>query len=114
TMLPAQILGLGKAAARKRASKLLDLVGLGEAKEKIPNELSGGMQQRASIARSLLHDPPILFMDEPFGALDAITRKEMGDELQRIHQLQRKTVLFVTHSIQEAVMLADRVLVFSS
>ena len=114
TMLPAQILRLDKSKARQRAADLLDLVGLGEAKSKIPGELSGGMQQRASIARALLHDPPILFMDEPFGALDAITRQEMGAELQRIHLAQKKTVLFVTHSIQEAVLLSDRILVFSN
>jgi NitT/TauT family transport system ATP-binding protein len=77
----------------------------------LPRQLSGGMQQRASICRALIHDPTILLMDEPFSALDAITRDEMGVELLRIWQANRKTVIFVTHSIREAAFLSDRVLV---
>ncbi len=112
-LLPAVILDLPLAAARQRALSLLELVHLGRAADSYPNQLSGGMQQRASIARALLHDPEVLFMDEPFGALDAMTREQLNMELQRISQEQRKTVLFVTHDIEEAVLLSDRVFVFS-
>lgn len=112
-MLPADILGMPLEPARRRAQELLDLVQLSNAGAKYPRELSGGMQQRVSIARSLLHDPPILFMDEPFGALDAMTREELNFALQSIQQGQGKTVLFVTHDIDEAVLLSDRVLVFA-
>jgi NitT/TauT family transport system ATP-binding protein len=112
-ILPAQILKKGNSESKQRAKELVELVRLGHSLDKYPGEMSGGMQQRASIARALMLDPEVLFMDEPFGALDAITRHEMGDELQRVHQNQRKTVLFVTHSIQEAVLLADRVIVLS-
>jgi NitT/TauT family transport system ATP-binding protein len=112
-MLPAVILGLPLQQARERALMLLDLVHLGRAASSYPNQLSGGMQQRASIARALLHDPEVLFMDEPFGALDAMTREQLNMELQRISRDQRKTVLFVTHDIEEAVLLSDRVFVFS-
>jgi NitT/TauT family transport system ATP-binding protein len=90
------------------------LVQLPTAAEKYPRELSGGMQQRVAIARALIHDPDLLFMDEPFGALDAMTRDELNLELQRIQQRAGKTVVFVTHDIEEAVMLSDRILVFSS
>ncbi len=86
---------------RDRAMELLNLVGLNGFEDKYPGELSGGMQQRASITRALIHDPPLLLMDEPFGALDAITRDEMNLELLRIWQKTRKTVLFITHSIAE-------------
>ena len=113
-MLPAQILGLDQVAAAKRATELLELVRLAHAGDKRPSELSGGMQQRVSIARALLHDPQLLFMDEPFGALDAMTREELNLELQRIHLDQGKTVLFVTHDIEEAVLLSDRILVMSA
>jgi len=112
-MLPAVILGLPAAAARTRALQLLDLVHLGRAAHSYPSQLSGGMQQRVSIARALLHDPELLFMDEPFGALDAMTREQLNLELQRISLDQRKTVVFVTHDIEEAVLLSDRVFVFS-
>jgi NitT/TauT family transport system ATP-binding protein len=113
-MLPAHVLGLDTRQAKERARELLALVQLGHVEDKYPGELSGGMQQRASIARALLHDPEILFMDEPFGALDAMTREELNMQLQDVHMTQRKTILFITHSIHEAVLLSDRVLVMSS
>ncbi|HZP79496.1 MAG TPA: ABC transporter ATP-binding protein, partial [Pseudolabrys sp.] len=112
-MLPAEILGIPREAARHRAHELLRMVRLDGFDNKYPQELSGGMQQRASIARALLHDPAILLMDEPFGALDAMTREQMNLDLQRIWTHNRKTVLFITHSISEAVFLSDRVIVMS-
>ncbi|MBO0740390.1 MAG: ABC transporter ATP-binding protein [Hyphomicrobiaceae bacterium] len=118
-LLPAELAGLGTASYRQRAIELLQLVGLGEFAGKRPHELSGGMQQRASICRALLLDPPLLLMDEPFGALDAMTRDDMNIELLRIWGEDkglgraRKTILFVTHSIPEAVILSDRVVVMS-
>ena len=99
---------------RKKASDLLDLVGLGDFKSHYPHELSGGMQQRVGIARGLVHDPELLLMDEPFAALDAMTRETMMDELQRIWMSTPKSVLFITHSIPEAVYLSDRILVMGS
>lgn len=113
-VLSADILGLDRAAAMERARGLLATVRLAGVEEKYPRELSGGMQQRAAIARALLHDPDILFMDEPFGALDAMTREDLNMELQRISRKQHKTILFVTHDIEEAVLLSDRVLALSS
>jgi NitT/TauT family transport system ATP-binding protein len=95
------------------ARALLDMVGLGQFAGKHPLELSGGMQQRAAICRALIQDPDILLMDEPFGALDAMTREDMCLELLRIWDARRKTILFVTHSIPEAVLLADRVVVMT-
>ncbi|MFT3803514.1 MAG: ABC transporter ATP-binding protein [Burkholderiaceae bacterium] len=98
----------------ERARELLATIGLEDFGHKRPHELSGGMQQRVSIARSLLHDPDILLMDEPFSALDALTRDEMSFELLRIWNERPKTVVFVTHSIQEALLLSDRIVVMSA
>lgn len=113
-LLPAEVQGMDMAAARVRAKTLLEMVGLAEFENKYPKELSGGMQQRAAITRALLNDPRTLLMDEPFGALDAMTREQMNLELQRIWGESRKTVVLITHSIAEAVFLADRVLVLSA
>jgi NitT/TauT family transport system ATP-binding protein len=113
-LLPAEILGLPMAQSRERARDLLALVGLHGAEDKYPYELSGGMQQRASIARALVHDPKLILMDEPFGALDALTREKMNLELLRIWQTAKKTIVFVTHGITEAVFLGTRVIVLTS
>jgi NitT/TauT family transport system ATP-binding protein len=113
-LLPAEILGLPMSAARKRAQELLNMVGLSGFENKYPMELSGGMQQRAAISRALVHDPNILLMDEPFGALDAMTREQMNLDLQRIWLEAGKTVMLITHSIPEAVFLGDRVIVMSA
>jgi NitT/TauT family transport system ATP-binding protein len=112
-LLPAEILGLPAAASRARARDLLALVGLAGQEDKYPYELSGGMQQRAAIARALIHDPGLILMDEPFGALDALTREKMNLELLRIWQEARKTIVFVTHGITEAVFLGTRVVVLT-
>ena len=108
-MLPLEIQGLRGKAAERRAMELLDLVGLSDFAETLPRGLSGGMQQRAALARALAYDPDLLLLDEPFGALDALTRERMNRELLRIWRARRKTVIMVTHDIQEAVFLADRV-----
>ena len=113
-LLPAEILGLPVAEARERAKALLALVGLSGYEDKYPYELSGGMQQRAAIARSLVHDPKLVLMDEPFGALDALTREKMNLELLRIWKEAGKTIIFVTHGISEAVFLGTRVVVLTA
>jgi len=117
-LLPAELSRLDPRDYRDRAAQLLRLVGLAEFAQKLPRELSGGMQQRAALCRALLLDPPLLLMDEPFGALDAMTRDEMNLELLRVWGQgsgeERKTIVFVTHSIPEAVFLADRVMVMTS
>jgi NitT/TauT family transport system ATP-binding protein len=112
-MMPVEIKGLPRDVYRERARALLDMVGLAGFERKLPWQLSGGMQQRVSICRALVHDPKIVLMDEPFGALDAMTRERMNVELQRIQRETGKTVLLITHSIPEAVFLADRVLVMT-
>ena len=113
-LLPAEILGIPFAAARARAQELLKLVGLQGYEQKYPYELSGGMQQRAAIARALVHDPKLVLMDEPFGALDALTREKMNLELLRIWKEAGKTIVFVTHGISEAVFLGTRVVVLTA
>ncbi len=105
--------GLDVALHRARALELLDAVDLAAFADKHPHQLSGGMKQRVAIARALVHEPPLLLMDEPFGALDALTREQMRLDLEQIWLTTRKTVVFITHSIDEAVLLADRVVVMS-
>ena len=112
-MLPVEVQGLDKAKSRQRVQQLLSMVGLDDFGIKYPMELSGGMQQRAAICRALINDPRILLMDEPFGALDAMTREQMNMDLQRIWMESGKTVVLITHSIPEAVFLGDRVVVMS-
>jgi NitT/TauT family transport system ATP-binding protein len=113
-LLPAEIVGLPIKAARGRARDLLNLVGLAGYEEKYPRELSGGMQQRTAIARAFIHDPKLILMDEPFGALDALTREQMNLEMLRIWRESGKTIIFVTHSIQEAVFLSSHCAVLTA
>jgi NitT/TauT family transport system ATP-binding protein len=113
-LLPAEIVGLPVKASRERARDLLKMVGLAGFEDKYPQQLSGGMQQRAAIARAFIHDPKLILMDEPFGALDALTREQMNLEMQRIWRESGKTIVFVTHSIQEAVFLSSRCAVLTA
>ncbi len=112
-MLPLELQGVEAGAARRRAQELIELVGLSGFEHSLPRDLSGGMEQRVAIARALSHNPDVLLLDEPFGALDALTRERMGAELLRIWEARKKTVVMVTHSIPEALLLADRVLALS-
>jgi NitT/TauT family transport system ATP-binding protein len=108
-----ELRGLAPADFRDRALALLQQMGLAEFADRHPHELSGGMRQRVAIARALIHDAPLLLMDEPFGALDALTREQMRLDLEALWLASKKTVVFITHSIDEAVLLADRVVVMS-
>jgi NitT/TauT family transport system ATP-binding protein len=112
-LFPMEVLRRRDQQARRRARELLDLVGLAGFEKMLPRELSGGMQQRVALCRALVHEPSLLLMDEPFGALDELTRMEMQDLLHRVRQVTGATVILVTHSIAEAVYLGDQVLVFS-
>src|SRR6201995_1471234 len=113
-LLPAEIVGLPMKAARARARDLLKLVGLAGHEDKYPQQLSGGMQQRTAIARAFIHDPKLILMDKPFGALDALTREQMNLEMLRIWRESGKTIVFVTHSIQEAVFLSSHCAVLTA
>ncbi len=111
--LPLELEGVSDAKARVKAQEMIELVGLDGFEDSWPRDLSGGMAQRVGIARALVHDPDLLLLDEPFGSLDAITRERMWTELSRIWQAKQKTVIMVTHSINESLFLADRVLVLT-
>ncbi|MBT8224718.1 MAG: ABC transporter ATP-binding protein [Dactylosporangium sp.] len=113
-LLPIEMFGWRRSRHAERARHLLDMVGLTDFQSRLPHELSGGMQQRVALCRALIQQPRVLLMDEPFSALDALTREELAGELQRIHTDLKATTIFVTHSIQEAVLLADRVVVLSA
>lgn len=112
-VLPLEIAGVGAREREARADHLLTLLDLEDFRDAYPAALSGGMAQRLAIGRALIHDPEVLLLDEPFGSLDALTREQLSEELLRIWSQDRKTVLMVTHSIQEAVLLSDRVVVMS-
>jgi NitT/TauT family transport system ATP-binding protein len=112
-ILPLELEGIKLVEAQEKAYELIELMGLEGFEYSLPRDLSGGMAQRVAIGRALVHEPELLLLDEPFGSLDALTRERMGTELQRVWQAQRATVIMVTHSISEAVLLADRVLVLS-
>jgi NitT/TauT family transport system ATP-binding protein len=112
-LLPADVLALPKAASRKRAMRLLEMTGLKEFANLRPQMLSGGMKQRAAFCRAMLSDPRLLLLDEPFGALDALTREELSLELSRLWQELGRTALLITHDIEEAILLGDRVLIMS-
>ncbi len=112
-VLPLELQNVDRDSARARAQELIDLVGLTGFEASLPRDLSGGMAQRVAIARALIHDPDLLLLDEPFGSLDALTRERMWTELSRIWQARQKTVVMVTHSIEESLFLADRVLVMT-
>lgn len=111
--LPLEIQGVDESAVRKKASDMIQLVGLTGFEDSLPRDLSGGMAQRVAIARALIHDPDLLLLDEPFASLDAMTRERMWTELSNIWQARQKTVIMVTHSINESLFLADRVLVLT-
>jgi NitT/TauT family transport system ATP-binding protein len=113
-LIQPQMRGLDLALHERKARDLLAMVGLSGFEDKYPHELSGGMRQRVSICRALIHDPPLLLMDEPFGALDALTREKMNLELLRIWEEAKKTIIFVTHGITEAVFLGTRVIVLTA
>jgi NitT/TauT family transport system ATP-binding protein len=112
-MLPLEVKNVDNAIARDKAQEMIELVGLQGFADSLPRDLSGGMAQRVAIARALIHDPDLLLLDEPFGSLDALTRERMWTELSRIWQARQKTVIMVTHSINESLFLADRVLVLT-
>lgn len=111
--LPLELQNVARAETEQRARELIELVGLSGFENALPRDLSGGMEQRVAIARALIHNPDVLLLDEPFGALDALTRERMSAELLRIWEARKKTVVMVTHSIPEALWLADRVLALS-
>jgi NitT/TauT family transport system ATP-binding protein len=111
--LPLEVNQMDESTARAKANEMIELVGLQGFEDSLPRDLSGGMAQRVAIARALVHDPDLLLLDEPFGSLDALTREHMWTELSRIWQMRQKTVVMVTHSINESLFLADRVLVLT-
>src|SRR5687767_8949393 len=112
-MLPLEVNQMDEGTALGKTQEMIELVGLQGFENSWPRELSGGMAQRVALARALIHDPDLLLLDEPFGSLDALTRERMWNELSRIWQMRQKTVIMVTHSINESLFLADRVLVLT-